>query len=81
MRVDLTRSRRRPLLLRGGLGLLGQFIGLVPGPLLALSYAPALYPSRLGAYLLRGMRGDGPWSRGEAELIATFVSDLNTCHF
>jgi hypothetical protein len=81
MRVDLTRSRRRPLLQGGGLRLLGLFIGLVPGPLLALSYAPAFYPSRLGDYLMRAMRGTGPWSRGEAELIATFVSNLNTCHF
>lgn len=81
MRVDLTRSRRRPLPLRGGLRLLGQFIGMVPGPLLVLSYAPELYPARLRDYLMRGMRGAGPWSRGEAELIATYVSDLNTCHF
>ncbi len=81
MRVDLTRSRRRPLPLRGGLRIIGQVIGMVPGPLLVLSYAPEFFPSRLSDYLLRGMRGAGPWSKGEAELIATFVSDLNTCHF
>jgi len=64
-----------------GLRIIGQFIGMVPGPLLVLSYAPEFNPSRLRGYLTRGMRGTGPWNRGEAELISTFVSDLNTCHF
>ena len=61
--------------------LLRAIVGLVPGPLLVMSYRPALFDERLRRYVLRAAGYEGPWSKGESELFAAFVSNLNACHF
>ena len=45
------------------------------------SYRPDLWHRDFVGYFLRSMHGSGGWDKGHAELFATFVSDLNTCHF
>lgn len=81
MRIDLEHGRRRPWPLRLALWVVRRKTGMVPGPTLALTYRLDLFSRRLRGYILRGMRGDSAWSKGEAELLAAFVSKLNTCHF
>lgn len=81
MRIDLEHSPTRPLPMRLGMRLAGAFVGFVPGPFLVMSYRPALFDARLRRYVLRGVGREGPWSKGESELFAAFVSNLNTCHF
>ena len=81
MRVDLIRGGRRPWHMRIGMRIGRQVLGIYPGPPLAISYRPDLYHRDLLGYLLRGMRGSGGWEKGDAELFASFVSSLNSCHF
>ena len=57
-------------------------VGVIPGPMLAMTYRPKMVPRAFPKdYLMRGMSGQGAWSKSEAELFAAFVSNLNTCHF
>lgn len=81
MRLDLMSGGRRPWPLQIALRLITRHIGIVPGPIATISYRPELFGASLASYLLRGVSASGPWSKGEAELFAAFVSDLNTCHF
>lgn len=81
MRIDLEHGGRRPWYLNLGLGVMKLVIGIKPGPVLALSYRGDLLDARLRSYILRGVSSAGPWSKGEAELFAAFISNLNTCHF
>ncbi|MCA9708625.1 MAG: hypothetical protein KDK70_22445, partial [Myxococcales bacterium] len=77
MRIDLEHSPTRPLPMRVGMRVAGAIVGLVPGPLLVMSYRPALFDERLRRYVLRAAGYEGPWSKGESELFAAFVSNLN----
>lgn len=81
MRIDLEHGTRRPLPLRLGLWLIRRIVGLVPGPVLALTYQPQLMHPSLRRYIVRGVGAGSTWSRGEAELFSAFISDLNRCHF
>ena len=55
--------------------------GLVPGPLLALSYRRELCGKYLAECFQEGMRGATEWSVSEVELFAAFVSKLNSCQY
>jgi hypothetical protein len=81
MRIDLEHSERRPRSAKLGLAVMNRIVGIKPGPVLVLTYAPELFDPSLHGYWARGVSRTGPWTKGEAELFATFVSDLNTCHF
>jgi hypothetical protein len=81
MRIDLEHSEHRPRSARLVLALVRRVIGIKPGPMLALTYRPELFSAALRRYLARGVAHAGPWSKGEAELFAAFVSNLNTCRF
>lgn len=81
MRIDLEHGGRRPWYLELVLAIAGRFIGIKPGPPLLMTYRPEFMGAELRGYILRGISRSGPWSKGEAELFAAFVSDLNTCHF
>ncbi|HSO00406.1 MAG TPA: hypothetical protein VLS89_19070 [Candidatus Nanopelagicales bacterium] len=81
MRIDLMSGGRRPWPLLIALRLLTRYIGIAPGPMVTISYRPDLVDTSLASYLLRGVSDAGPWTKGETELFAAFVSDLNQCHF
>jgi len=55
--------------------------GLVPGPILALSYRRELCGKYLAKCFQEGMRGATEWSVSEVELFAAFVSKLNSCQY
>lgn len=81
MRIDLEHGKRRPWPLRAALWVVRRLVGIVPGPLLAMSYRPDIMSPAMRRYMLRAMRASRAWSKGEAELLAAFVSNLNRCHF
>jgi hypothetical protein len=82
MRIDLEHGGRRPWYLKLGLIVAKLVIGAKPPPMMTMTYRPDLFPRALRGYILRGVSHDlGAWTKGEAELMAAFVSDLNTCHF
>jgi hypothetical protein len=81
MRVDLMSGGRRPWPVRLVLQVLTRYVGMAPGPLVTLSYRPDLVDGSLQSYILRGVGMSSVWTRGESELFASFVSDLNQCHF
>jgi hypothetical protein len=55
--------------------------GLVPGPLLVLSYRRELCGKYLAACYQEGMREATEWSVSEVEIFAAFVSKLNSCRY
>jgi len=55
--------------------------GMVPGPMLVLSYRRELCGQYLAACYQEGMRRASEWSVGEVELFAAFVSRLNACRY
>ena len=55
--------------------------GMVPGPMLVLSYRRELCGQYLAACYQEGMRQAREWSVGEVELFAAFVSRLNACRY
>jgi hypothetical protein len=55
--------------------------GMVPGPMLALSYRRELCGQYLAACYQEGMRRAGEWSVAEVEIFAAFVSKLNACRY
>jgi hypothetical protein len=44
-------------------------------------YRPEFFGTPISAWTQAVMRGDSPWSVGERELFAAFVSRLNKCRF
>jgi hypothetical protein len=81
MRLDLMTGGSRPWWMRLLLRLARAMLGVVPGPIQVMTYRLELMPGKLRGYILRGMSGHGEWTRSEAELMAAYVSDLNSCHF
>jgi hypothetical protein len=81
MRIDLASNRHRKWQHRIALKVVAQYIGMIPGPMLTMTYRPDLVSPEVRAYMLRSSSNESSWSRGESEVIASFVSDLNTCHF
>lgn len=55
--------------------------GMVPGPMLALSYRRELCGQYLAACFQEGMRQGSEWSKTDVEIFAAFVSCLNDCHY
>lgn len=82
MRIDLEGGSRRGWLRTTGLRFFRWIFGTVPGPALFFTYAPDLLAPEFMSFVLRAMSAnEASWSQGEKELLATFVSDLNACHF
>ena len=81
MRIDLMSGGRRPWFFRVALFVVRRAIGFTPGPPLVISYRPDLLRPALRSYLLRSNSHASAWSKGESELLAAFVSNLNACHF
>lgn len=82
MRIDLEHSQRRPWFLRIAMGVVRRLAGgIVPGPMLLMSHRPDFMSPALRGYVLRAMRASPAWTKGQAELMAAFVSNLNRCHF
>ena len=52
-----------------------------PDVVRTLKYHPHLFGAPHAAHTQAVMRGPSPWSIGERELFAAFVSRLNQCHF
>jgi hypothetical protein len=52
-----------------------------PGVIRTLLYRPDFFGKRMSALTQKIMRGPSPWSVGERELFAAFVSRLNQCLF
>ena len=55
--------------------------GMVPGPMLALSYRRELCGQYLAPCYQEGMRQAAEWSAAETEIFAAFVSRLNACRY
>lgn len=66
--------------------LLLALIGLVsreraPDVLRTVLYRPAFFGMPINAAIHHALRGPSPWSVGERELFAAFVSRQNQCQF
>jgi len=81
MRVDLTQSKHRPWYMRMGLALAKRRLGSYPAPPLTITYRPSFFHKSLAGYIMRAMHGSGGWTKGDAEMFAAFVSDLNSCAY
>ncbi len=68
-------------MLRAILYLLRKYIGIIPGPMLFLTYDSPQIPRDMLRYMVRGVAKRGVFSKGERELFAAFVSNLNSCRF
>ena len=80
MRVDLWRGGTRPWIVGVFIRTMRLFTGMVSWPMLTMSYRFDLMVPGLRTYFLRG-GVPGPWTQGEMEMFASFVSTLNECHF
>lgn len=58
-----------------------RLIGVTPGPPAVLKHRPRYFGRHYAAIVRRALAGDGEWSKGEVELFAAWVSDLNQCHY
>jgi hypothetical protein len=52
-----------------------------PDVVKTLRYRPDFFGAPMGAVFQTAMRGPSPWSVGDRELMAAFVSRANTCEF
>jgi len=55
--------------------------GHAPGVVRTLLYRKSFFGKKFSELTQRVMRGPSPWSAGERELFAAFVSRLNQCVF
>ena len=53
----------------------------VPDVVKTLTYRPAFFGNPLNEAFQQAMRGESPWSVGDRELMASFVSKVNECEF
>jgi len=53
----------------------------VPDVVRTLLYRRAFWGDRLNELLQSVLRGPSPWTVGERELMASYVSNLNRCRF
>ncbi len=81
MRIELVKGANRPWLPRLVLYFVSKYVGLTPGPMLFMTYDFAQVPRDMLHYVLRSSAKRGAFSKGERELFAAFVSNLNSCHF
>jgi hypothetical protein len=63
------------------LGLMRVFAGHAPGVVRTLLYRDNFFGKKFSQLTHQIMRGASPWSVGERELFAAFVSQLNQCVF
>jgi len=53
----------------------------VPDVVKTLTYRPDFFGQRMGVCFQTAMRGESPWSVGDRELMAAYVSKMNECEF
>ena len=53
----------------------------VPDVVKTLTYRPDFFGNGLNPCFQEAMRGPSPWSVGDRELMAAFVSKMNECEF
>ena len=63
------------------LGLMQLFAGHAPGVVRTLKYRKEYFGRPWTALTQQVMRGPSPWTVGEREIFAAFVSRLNQCVF
>jgi hypothetical protein len=63
------------------LGVMRMFMGHAPGVVRTLLYRKEFFGRSFSALTHQVMRGPSPWSVGEREMFAAFVSRLNQCVF
>ena len=70
-----------PLRDRAMLGLMRLVMGHAPGVVRTLLYRKGFFGRPFSELTQQVMRGPSPWSVGEREMFAAFVSRLNQCVF
>ena len=80
MRLAILKNGHRPLQ-KLQLGIMKALAGLIPGPVLVLSYRRELFGKYFADCLHEAMRHCTAWRKGEVELFAAFVSRQNQCLF
>jgi hypothetical protein len=63
------------------LGIMRMVMGHAPGVVRTLLYRKEFFGCSFSALTHQVMRGPSPWSVGEREMFAAFVSRLNQCVF
>ena len=63
------------------LGMMQTFVGHAPGVVRTLLYRKEFFGRRFSALTQQVMRGPSPWTVGERETFAAFVSRVNKCVF
>ena len=63
------------------LGLMRVMMGHAPGVVRTLRYRKEFFGTPFSQLTQQVMRGPSPWSPGEREIFAAFVSRLNQCVF
>ena len=63
------------------LGLMQLVVGHAPGVIRTLFYRKEFFGRPFSELTQQVMRGPSPWSVGEREIFAAFVSRLNQCVF
>ena len=63
------------------LGVMRVLAGHAPGVVRTLFYRKEFFGRRFSELTQQVMRGSSPWSVGERETFAAFVSQLNQCVF
>ena len=63
------------------LGVMRLVMGHAPGVVRTLRYRKEFFGAAFSALTQQVMRGPSPWSVGERETFAAFVSRLNQCVF
>jgi len=53
----------------------------VPDVVKTMKYRPGFFGSPMSELIHDAMRGPSPWSVGDRELMASFVSKTNACEF
>ena len=53
----------------------------VPDVVKTMTYRPDFFGNPLNECVQAAMRGESPWSVGDRELMAAFVSKVNECEF
>jgi hypothetical protein len=77
--TNVHRGHRLPDRLR--LGMMRLVMGHAPGVVRTLLYRKEFFGAHHAALTQQVMRGPSPWSVGEREIFAAFVSRLNQCVF
>lgn len=63
------------------LSMMKLYIGLAPGPVLISAYRRDFFGDAFNFALDETLRDATQWTKGEVELFAAFVSNLNKCNY